>query len=105
LGKVILAMDSNTRATRHSGQTLESMAESLRTHSRSNEKYNDEQRYRRDEGTTIPEKRPRTDDKGNSPTLKSVVNKKKNNRNQFVMHVLLINVNCEINFMMKVKCF
>jgi hypothetical protein len=82
LGKVTYAMDSNTRATRHLGQTLESMAESLRTLSRSMERYvEDTRRYRRDESSTRSEKRSRTEDKENSPTLKSVVNKKKNNRN------------------------
>jgi hypothetical protein len=82
LGKVTFAMDSNTRATRHLGQTLESMAESLKTLSRSMERYvEDTRRHRRDESSTRSEKRPRTEDKENSPTLKSVVNKKKNNRN------------------------
>jgi hypothetical protein len=58
------------------------MAESLGTLSRSMERYVDDQRrYRRDESTTRSEKRPHTDDKENSPTLKSAVNKKKNNRN------------------------
>jgi hypothetical protein len=81
LGKVTFAMDSNIRETRHLGQTFEFMAESLRTLSRSMERYvEDTRRYRRDENTTRSEKRPSTEDKENSPTLKSVVNKKKNNR-------------------------
>ena len=83
LGKIVSAVDSNTRATRHLGQSFESMAESLRTLSRTVERLVDDQRKQKREETNNhrAEKRPRTDNnnKENSPVLKSVVSKKNKN--------------------------